>query len=299
MRGRTIYFWLLIAAACLGQACTDHKTTIPFDFPEYAPQLVVQSAVGPAAGAEATIAWSRPLEGQPGVVPDFPELSVFLLEGGERVYTFVESADSKGYFTVSPDLLDLQENVAYTLEVFFEDTGESLFSERAFLPPPPVIEEAEASVYHDEWGSRSYDLLVEQASAGEGIGAVSMLARLLDDDGNPIGESGWNAYFGAEEFRYVDKGRLPERTIQKRYGRWIGGSQEEPEYAHAVDVRLAYLSPELVQFKRDVDKLGYFGESYFQTTRPIYSNINGAVGIFGLYNEASVVLPITDEEDTP
>lgn len=293
--------WLVMGmVASLLQGCTDHKTTVPFTFPEYVPQLIVQSAVGPISGAEAAIGWSRPLQGQPGEIPALPNLSVFLLEDEERVNTFIEKADSIGHFTIDANLLTLKENVGYALELLFEETGESLFSETVFLPPRPVIEEVKASVFEHELGWVGlYDISLTYGYIGEGVAAVSMLPILLNDNGNPVEKSSLESYVRADEFRYADGEDLPKRTILKRYSRAIGGSQEEPELAQSVDVRLAYLSPELARFKRDVEKLGYFGENFFQNVRPIYSNINGTVGIFGMYNEASVVVQITEGNNTP
>ncbi|PRD49376.1 DUF4249 domain-containing protein [Sphingobacterium haloxyli] len=288
-----VMVWLIVGTSMfVWLGCSDHKTSIPIEFPEYEPQLVVQAAVGPISGAEATIGWSLPLHGQPGEVPTHPNLSVFLLEDERRVQQFSAHPDSTGYFSISPDQLKLNQGMAYALELLFEDTKESLFSEVDYLPAEPVMKDAQASIDIDipAW----YELSLMQAPAEKGVGAISILPILLNGAGVPTVKSGLEAYFRSPEFRYVDGGNLLQRNVQIRGSREIRSNEVSTELGHNLDVRLVYLSSGLARFRKEVDALGYFGESIYQTVRPIYSNIPGAVGVFGVYNEASATVPIID-----
>lgn len=73
---------------------------------------------------------------------------------------------------------------------------------------------------------------------------------------------------------------------------------EGHEEVDSINLKIAYLSKELTKFKNEVDQLDYMGESIFQTVKPVFSNINGAVGVFGLYNESSDTTPISEERSS-
>lgn len=279
---KVIHPCTLLLAILLFAGCTEHKKTVPFDFPDYTPRLIVLSSVGTISGAEASLSWSKPLNGQSGTVPLLPDLSVFLLENGMRMKKFTSVKDSAGYFIIPPDELELKESVPYAIEIFMEDKGESIFSESCRLPEKPILENVK--VYVDENTPFWFDLTWSQAEAGEGIGAISLYPFLLDSENRLVDTPRLGYYYLSSEFRYIDERPVPPRNGKKRFERLI--NVENSELAAGAEIRLAYLSPELARFKKEMDELGYLGESIYQTVRPLYSNIIGAEGIFGLYNES-------------
>lgn len=272
--------------ACMFVRCTDHKTTIPFDFPDYKPQLVVLSSVGTISGGEVFLSWSKPLKGQEGTVPELPKATVFLLESGMPINRFVADSDAIGYYVLKADQLSLVEGKAYALEIVLADKGQRIVSQDCYLPEKPNLQNVRVEV--DPQTPFWYDLLWIQGKAKAGIGATVLHPYLLGSDHAYMDIPRLGIYYRSSEFRYTDGTALPERHARRRFERYIDVEEKVP--AEAVDVRLAFLSPELALFKKELDELGYLGESVFQTVRPLYTNMNGAVGIFGLYNESSVVV---------
>src|SRR5690606_28815007 len=133
-----------------------------------------------------------------------------------------------------------------------------------------------------------YTLVWTKGAANEGIGAAALYPFLIGEEGGMATKPGLSAYYSSPEFRYTDGKPLHERKGNKRFYLQVKNDGGTTELAKAVDVRLAFLSMELARFKKESDELGYLGESIFQTVRPLYSNIIGAEGVFGLYNESSV-----------
>ncbi|WP_164122474.1 MULTISPECIES: DUF4249 family protein [Sphingobacterium] len=278
--------WTVLCATVSLVGCTDHKTTISFEFPEYTPRLIVLSSVGTISGGEASISWSRPLRGQSGVVPELPKLSVFLLEEGVRIIKFSEVSDSAGYFAISPKDFSPKPGTGYAIEILMEEKAERITSEKCYLPEKPVLTDVKIEL--NPHLPSSYTLNWSQGAAKEGIGATALCPFLIDDQGVMDTKQGLAAYYLSPEFRYTDGKPLQGREGEKRFDRQVKKDGGTTELAKEVDVRLAFLSPELSIFKKEIDQLGYLGESIFQTVRPLYSNIIGAEGIFGLYNETSV-----------
>lgn len=271
--------------------CSDHNTTVRVDLPEYKPKLIIQSSASPLSGAEALIRWSLPLRGQPGEVPPFPDLAVFLLADGERVGQFTAVPDSAGYFIIQPEKLDMRQGVGYSIEVDFEGTDKHLFSGMSYLPPVPVMKDVEAkSTDRPELFLLSFTM----GGVDGAIGATSVAITLIDKNGNRLDGQGLLPFLGSDELAYVDEGNIPARNFDGIYRRVYLDQSGEVVYSESVDVRVAYLSAELAAFYREVEEINYFGETIFQTVRPIYSNFEGAVGVFGVYNEAGGEIEVTD-----
>jgi len=278
--------WIAICSAILFVGCTDHKTTIPFEFADYTPRLIVLSSIGTISGGEAVISWSKPLRGQSGVVPALPKFSVFLLQDDVRVVKFKEVRDSAGYFVIKPKDFSPKLEAGYAIEILMEEKAERIISEKCYLPEKPALTDVKIELNSNVpfW----YNLNWAQGAAKEGIGATALCPFLIDEKGVMATKQGLAVYYLTPEFRYTDGKPLYERKGNKRFDRQVKKDDGTTGLAKEVDVRLAFLSPELARFKKEIDELGYLGESIFQTVRPLYSNIIGAEGIFGLYNESSV-----------
>lgn len=265
-------------------ACTDHKTTIPFDFPDYKPRLIVLSSVGTMSGGEVSLSWSKPLKGQLGTVPALPKATVYLLEAGQRMNTFIADQDSLGFYAIKSDKLNLKEGQPYAIEIVLEDKGKRIISENCYLPEKPNLQNVTVEV--DSQNPFWYEVAWTQGKTKEGIGTTVLLPYLLDSNNKYVATPRLGLYYLSPELRYIDGKELPERNGRRRFDRTI--NKENKQFAESADIRLAFLSPELALFKKELDELGHLGESIFQTVRPLYSNLKGAVGVFGLYNESSV-----------
>lgn len=279
---RTYLFFILTMLF----GCTDHKQTIPFEFPEYKPRLVILSSIGTISGGEAFVSWSKPLRGQNGVVPVLPTLSVFLLEDGLHIREFKAVEDSLGYFKIDPEEFTARLGAGYAIEIWIQEKGERIFSDLCYLPEKPILEDVKVDV--DAYVPSIFKVSWSQKESGGGVGATVLYPFLFNKDGEIEGKQGLGAYYISPEFRNTDGNPLEGRKGTKRFDRLLKDEEGTAELAKGADVRLAFLSPELAQFKKEMDELGYLGESIFQTVRPLYSNISGAEGIFGLYNESSV-----------
>ncbi|MFD2595836.1 DUF4249 family protein [Sphingobacterium griseoflavum] len=280
-----IYVLIFVVCNAVSVQCTDHKTTVPFDFPPYVPRLVILSSIGTISGGEAHLFWSKPLPGQAGVAPSAPEGAVYLLQEGARIHAFAEKADSSGYFVLPADAISLQVNTPYAIEVILEESGERIYSQSCFLPEKPVLERVAVNV--DAVRPFQYTLSWQQRGTTTKIGAASVFPYLLDSIGNFVTRPRLAMYFRSPEFRYAGEQAWSAQIGSRLFDRQLNESQTA--LAQFVDVRLAFLSPELSRFKWEVDRSAYLGESIYQTVRPQYSNIIGAEGVFGLYSEDSVL----------
>ncbi|GHE45838.1 DUF4249 family protein [Sphingobacterium griseoflavum] len=277
---------ITVVAVMILFGCTDHKTNIPFEFPKYKPRLIVLSSIGTLSGGEAAVSWSKPLKGQKGDVPVLPQLSVFLLEDGERIIKFNNIQDSSGYFNIPPKDFSPRLGAVYAIEVLMEEKGERIFSQNCYLPEKPAL--GEVAINLDPNMPSWYTLSWSQGAAKEGVGATALYPFLLDEAGAMATKAGLAAYYLSSAFRYTDGNAIPERKGDQRFDRTISKEDGTIALAKSVNIRLAFLSPELARFKKEIDELGYLGESVFQTVRPLYSNLIGAEGVFGLYNESAV-----------
>lgn len=286
---------LLIKILLIGfYGCSDHKTSVSLDFPGYTPQLVVYSAVGPVSGGAASVKWSRPLAGQSGEPPAVPAVSVFLVGNGERIQKFNTVPDSAGYFLIPPGLLELSPEIAYAIEIVFEESGDRLFSTESYLPPEPVFQEADA--YYDPDVPGNYALFFTLAPEDKKTGAFSFFPSLIDESGCLGDETGLAPYIRSPEFTYATEWGSDGKGFSRRYRREIKCAEVNGDeiLAEKVKIKAAFLSKELAAFKEELDDLSYLDEFSSQTGHPEHSNIIGAVGVFGMYNEASLTVPIKE-----
>lgn len=287
-----ISFCILIVNLLMIFSCTDHKDIITFDFPDYKPRLVVLASVGTISGAEVSIFWSKPLIPQVDLNLVLPQVSVFLLKDGIRDNILMEDKDAIGYYRLQSDKMDLKLGTAYAIEILDIGTGKRIISKNSFLPQKPELKNVVINT--DPKFPFWYDISWTQGNIEQenGVGATSLLASTISNTGDLMNISWLNRYFLSPEFRFTDGNPLPERKAFRRFNR--ASKEDNPMATKIVQVRLAFLSPELSRFKQDIDKLGYFGESIYQSVQPVYSNIIGAEGIFGLYNESMVEIGIKE-----
>lgn len=102
----------------------------------------------------------------------------------------------------------------------------------------------------------------------------------------------FSTYLQPKYFKFPDNNNWSTKDIEERYSRVLSSDQNNTDLANSAEIRIAYFSDELASFIRDVNEISYFGEETFHAIRPVYSNIKGGVGVFGLYNERSGIIGI-------
>lgn len=274
----TILFFLLFFLA----SCEEHNTSISFKLPEYAPQLIIQSAASPQSGAVAIIQYSRPLYGVDGYIPALPKMKVFLLENGKRIRRFTQ--DSVGYFSIAPNYLTLKNDVAYSIEILETETGKQYTSSGSILPDQPQINNVEAIIREPK--ERFFNLILNLGKTSNGPKGLAVQPVIYDRTGIVYQQLALSRYFKEETLHIPDQTLWNEKVINERHDRMVIFNESNGELGTNADIWVAYFSKELVDFVQDIEDIDYFGEEVFMTVKPIYTNINGAVGVFGLYNEA-------------
>lgn len=293
-RLHSLVFLALLLHLIVG--CTEHRNEIDMEFPDYKPTLVVLAGASPLSGAQAIIKWSVPLKGQKGDVPNSPDLSLFLLENNERKTQF--NKDSIGFFSIKPENIKLLQNKGYSLEIVLNDSNKSIFSDESYLPAEPVIKDV-----HAHYISQSppwLELTYTQMATTSAISGISIATTLIGGSGNSTEKPSYLNYLNTSSFIDTEGIDLPETKRTLTLSGELG--MESHEAADTINLKIAYLSKELTTFKNEVDQLDYMGESIFQTVKPVFSNINGASGVFGLYNElsdATVILKENNSENRP
>lgn len=278
---------LYILLILINTGCTDHFKEVDIDLPAYKPQLVVIAAAGPITGAEAFVTWSIPYSTQTGSVPELPPLSLYLLENGQRVAQF--EPQEQGNYSIAPENLSLKEHTPYALELRWP-TGESRLSENCTLPPKPIVKLASAqslASYRER-----YDILLLQGPSSARVHAYSILPVLLTEDKQPLTSPDLYSYFKSPELHFTDSPTLPQQTLHRHYDRLFITEAGDSLISQSVDIRIAYLSTELARLKKEVDEIASYREASYQNPRNIHTNIKGIIGVFGLYNELSTVVPV-------
>lgn len=270
--------------------CSEHKKIIDFDLPKYEPKLVVICGVGPLSGGQAILGWSRPLNGHEGTVPRLPNLDIYLLANNQRVQKFDPENYLTGFFNLNPDRIDWVVGTEYAIEIYFPETRNSVFSQSVRLPPIPTVANVKVSydTDHLDWYNVNYSIL---ATFGN-VGAKYTKFVLNDSSGNPIEKIGLTSYLlsGAQS---VNNGQVLQQDYVAHFSRILWRENENTELASSAVLRVAYFSIDLARFKKEADELGSFGEAIYQTVKPLYGNIDGVVGVFGLYSELDTVFTVS------
>lgn len=274
-----IIIWMLISC--------DHNTSIPFDFPEYKPHLIIQAVAGTQSGAYAFIGYNRPLKEQSVNVTELPPVQVYLLENGKEYLKFWE--DSIGVFRIHGEELDLKYGVPYSLEVTDMTSGEKYISGVSYLPPKPIINDIVA--FPDTNYSQDYYLKISLAPNSHPVFAISAYNRFVHDSGAFITPYSIRNQLNAN-IQYPEQSTWVQNFDILIHDRRSFEVQDTFYNAKEALLHVSYLSEDLSRFIREAEEQSYFGENIFQIVNPIHSNISGGLGIFGLYNEDTMRIKI-------
>lgn len=284
-------FWICgLCTAC------EMSRTVPLNGTLYQPQLVIHGMASPLSGAAAVVRYNEPLPGTKADIPELPPLEVNLLRDGERFLSFAE--DSTGSFRIPPAELNWEEGRDYALEVRDVGTGEIYVSGSSRLPEAPDIREARAE--SGEWSANLYSLKLMLGPVREPVKAMAVYPILLDSLGRPVGpQSEWDSQKISpgnkirNGVQYFNEEVWSEREVLLQRSRsYRGATDEEYFLSGEIDLYVSYLSPELTAFVRDMEEMLDSGEDIFQVARPLYSNFQKVPGVFGLYNEVKMRLPV-------
>lgn len=283
-KGRICRIWIGILCGFVFLSC-ERRKSIPYDFPEYEPVLVVHGAVSPQSGGVVLVRYSRPIGGIPGMAPDLPRLEVYLSDEDGRSFPFVLDtilySENKprqniqtAQFYIHPDSLDLHQETSYRLHVADKDGDITHVSSAVLLPPKPE--------------PRDVELYCEP-----GVSLDCRLSLFLDPVSEPVSAIG---------IRYHEKDTLQEEItdIPGLAGRlfpeiqwpesdiWAESLAFETRvrlYPQGTTIHLSYLSEDLARVMKEMAENFRLGEDIFALLQPYHSNFKNIQGVFGLYNE--------------
>jgi len=277
-----VLFILLVTTGC------EISRSVPLDRPVYKPQLVIQCLASPQSGAEAIIRYNRPLVGENAKIPSLPRMEVYLLREDDRFHTF--SQDSTDRFSIAASDLLLEAETDYALEVRDLDNERVYTSGGSRLPDRPVLLSVNAvpvTGYENQ-----YALEINLGPSDHPVEAIAVFPVLLDSMGQPAERlSEWDIQKVtpwkkvSSGIQYVNEEAWSDKKLLYRNSRNYFDEEENVVWANELVVYVSYLSRDLSRFVRDVSDLYFSGEDIFEPSRPVYSNIQNAAGIFGIYNE--------------
>ncbi|MBY5958902.1 DUF4249 domain-containing protein [Membranicola marinus] len=252
--------------------------------PEYQPTLAINAILSPQEGGDVYIKYTLPVDStnaQP--VPVLPQLSVFLYEDGEKKYTFTEQ--DKGHFVLDTAGLYIVPNRDYHLEVEDKDGEIILKSGKDRLPSLPDI--VATRFYQDTTTFPEKNYVDVEFNLMPDLETAYHFRKDYSIDSGQFFMQGRNPEHGRFSVgELVHSADFPEGVFRKTlnaptFGRPHPGT--ENEFVDAIKLWVDHLSPGLTQYLQDVaDARNAYGDP-FATQSPVYSNIEGGYGVFGMY----------------
>lgn len=270
-------FALILMSGC------EQSRAIPFQpDKEYEPHLMIFGGAGPHTGARVIVGYNRPFYEMPGVVPPIPDLSVIIK--GETGDQFILREDSVGYYSLPEEELVLIPDVKYYLKVENTKSKEVYLSSKVMLPEKPKILEFSAD---ETMSDRVVLAKVTLEEPSQFILGIAYHFYRLDSIGHDMDKRDPYRKIIPEYFSFKGEGQWTSLDFIQ----WINNdtwSEETGEVRMSyIEAEVIYVSEELARFFFEQRESDFFGEDIFQPVRPIYSNISGNHGIFGLFNETT------------
>lgn len=292
MKKETVYYRIMIFLLFAFYSCEVHKN-VPFNFPEYQPVLIIQGAASPQSGGMVSVEYNQPLRGISGVAPDLPDMKVNLRAGENFIFPFAldtvlydahlsDQNKQTAYFILPCESIDLEEGVAYRLEVIDLDKNTRYESSPVFLPPLPEIKEL--TVECPEFGNQGCDVNYIIGSVQTAVHGVALQRRPPDSLRVPL-------YASLNDERLFEKILWPDQNVWDEHHFNFSVSsiyQISPDFRIGLDsmqLNFAYLSKDLSLLLKEVAEHYPLGEDPFISVHPFHSNFGENPGIFGLYNE--------------
>lgn len=284
-------FFPIALISVLWQAC-EISHSIPFDFPDYEPVLIIHAVASPQSGATARIQYNQPAGGIQGEAPDLPPLEAYILQEGKPVNRFLQDSVSmikvgrdevqRAFFSIPPDSLNLVPDLPYTLQVIDRSNNQIYKSSAVYLPPEPNVEDLKIDCSAT---NNKCSFSVETGAVQEIIAAISIKVKYPDIMFTDEYYRSQNEQVFNYNLIYPDLDRWESYQTGSSFSRYVRTSQDSATLAMKVNIHTAYVSPEIAELIREINENYALGEDIFATLRPFYSNFTNAVGVFGLYNE--------------
>src|SRR5690606_21483263 len=253
--------------------------------PEYQPSMILHDMLSPQEGGQAYIKYSEPIESVDAeLVPELPEFSVFLYENGVEKYEYTH-LEEWHLILDTTDLL-LYADRDYHMEVWSDDGQLVLKSGIDHLPPVPDV--LVSRLYQDT-STFPEKNFVEVAFRfdPQSSGAFHFRNDYSVDSGRVFIRGrdlmyGRFSLGGLYDSRSYPDGMIHETLSSATFIKPEPGS--ENQFVNAVKLWIDHLSPGLTRFLQDVADFRDSGGDPFSTSKPVYSNIEGGYGVFGMYN---------------
>ncbi len=279
--------WILIIFSISG--CEIYSDVLTK--PEYQPSLAIHAILSPQEGGQVYIKYTKPVDSSgTKPVPMIPELSVFLYENGVKKYTFTEL--ERGQFILDTTGLEILPNRDYHLEVEDMDGETILKSGNDRIPSLPDI--VDTRFYQDAttFPERNY-VDVEFNLTPDSETAYHFRKDYSIDSGR-IFIQGRNTEYGRFSVgELVHSTSFSDSTVRKTlkapaFARPHPGADNQ--FVNAVKLWVDHLSPGLTRFLQDVADASDANNDPFAIHSPVYSNIEGGYGVFGMYNSRVDIL---------
>ncbi len=277
---RTVY-WILILATISG--CEIYSDALIR--PEYQPSLILHAMLSPQEGGQAYIKYSEPIDSlraQP--VPELPEFSVFLYENGVEKYEYTR--EEEGHYILDTAHLLLFPDRDYHVEVKSIDGQLVLKSGIDHLPLVPDV--LESRLYQDTSTFPENNFIEVACRFDPGSGGGFHFRKDYSVDSGMVFIRGRDLMYGRfslgglYDSRSYPDGMIHETLSSATFIKPEPGS--ENQFVNAVKLWIDHLSPGLTRFLQDVADFRDSGGDPFSTSKPVYSNIEGGYGVFGMYN---------------
>ncbi|WP_236972493.1 DUF4249 domain-containing protein [Membranihabitans marinus] len=275
-----LHLFSFVLITCLFFCSCDRSIVVPVDLPVYQPHLLIYGHASPQNGARVEVQYNRPLQGLTAVVPPVPPLEVYLLESGIKKYKLTE--DSTGYFSLLPEEIQLNIDETYSISVHDLQSNRVYESLPESLPVQPIYSSIELAQAID---TNTQVTLVELVlgKIEKPIGAYTILTSPSDSTGQYLDRPTFS-----KKLLFMD---FSDALIWDSKPEFLIVNITDPtdpegrELASYINVETTYFSEAWILFQKDNRQFFSFGEDIYQTVQPIYSNIPGNHGVFGLYNE--------------
>ena len=253
--------------------------------PAYQPSLILHAMLSPQEGGQAYIKYSEPIDSLTAhSVPELPEFSVFLYENGVEKYEYTR--EEEGHFILDTANLLLFPDRDYHVEVKSNDGQLVLKSGIDHLPS--ILEVLEARLYQDTSTFPEKNFIEVACRFDPGSGGGFHFREDYSVDSGMVFFRGRDLMYGRFSLGGLYDSRIyPDGTIHETLGSATFIKPEpgsENQFVNAVQLWIDHLSPGLTRFLEDVADYRDSGGDPFSTSKPVYSNIEGGYGVFGMYN---------------
>lgn len=282
-------YHLILIGMVLMTSCEIYSEAL--EYPDYQPGLIVNGVLSTVEGLWVHLAHNQPADGELYDSIDYSQFQVILWSGEkDKQYAGVQK---EGYFYIDPDSLVFDSTTLYWIEVIDENGEVKLSSNQCLIPAPPNI--------------RSL-AFVQDSTTFPPNNYIEL--QLLDAQSSPSGYIHHKVYsidggqsFYSDPINYQNpRFRLTDAIESDNYSADIidvvlnaktfirPPGYEVNQEVNAVLLTISRMDTHLLQFYQTVSSYRDTESSPFTVTNPVYSNIQGGQGVFGVLHSVDTVL---------